>query len=101
QDLGHLALRLLAQPGLVGLGDVERRDERGLVGLVDLLQGLDLLARVRREHRLSSPRSGTARTGSGNPSGADAPAIRRASGSAPDSDGPGTSRRTCRRSRAP
>src|SRR4051812_15607049 len=50
QDQGHLALRLLAQPGLVGLSDMERRDERRLMGLVDLLERLDLLARLRREH---------------------------------------------------
>src|ERR1043165_2543882 len=38
EDLPHLALRLLAQPALVRLRHVERRDERRLVGLVDLCQ---------------------------------------------------------------
>src|SRR2546425_3175302 len=47
EDLAHLALGVLAQPPLVSLGHVERRDERGLMGLVDLLQGLDLLAGFR------------------------------------------------------
>src|SRR5678815_664499 len=97
QELPHLPLRFLAEPALVRLGDVERGDECRLVGLVDLLQRLDLLAGVRGEHGLSSPRSGTGRTASGNPSAAGAPAIRPESGSASDSGGLRTSPRTCRR----